>query len=288
MAIATLFLGGLALLQPELWRRVLTAIAVIDGAGLLLLGLNRLGHPRLASGLFLATLLTLIGLLALSAGGIRSPGIGSFFLFSLMGGLLLGQRGALLTAGACLSISLGLLLLERAGSLPAASVSYSPFTLWALHTLYLSVMLLLVRDTVRDLALSLVSAKDEMMKRRLEEQKLELALDAAGVGAWEYDPASQEFQADEKTFDLLGLPRPPSGRIGLAEWKARVAPADLEKVMKTLETALAGQKRLKVEHWFEHPGGGKRFVHEAMSPLWEKDRRPVKVVGLVRDGTETS
>jgi len=286
MVIATLFLGTLVLFQPELLRRALAAIAVVDGAGLLLLGLNRLGHPRLASGLFLATLLCLIGAMALSAGGIRSPGIGSFFLFSLMGGLLLGQRGALLTAGACLSISMGLLLLERAGALPAASVSYSPITLWALHTLYLSVMLLLVRDTVKDLTASLTSAKDEMMKRRLGEQKLELALSAAEVGTWEYDPALREFQADEKAFALLGLSRPVSGKIDLAAWMARVAPADLERVMGTLEATLGGQKHLKVDHWFEHPSGAKRFVRVAMSPLWEKSERPIKVVGLVQDATE--
>ena len=56
-----------------------------------LLHVNRSGRTRLAAILFTGGLIALMTALAVTAGGVRSPGVTMYFVIVLMAGLLLGD-----------------------------------------------------------------------------------------------------------------------------------------------------------------------------------------------------
>jgi PAS domain S-box-containing protein len=172
VAFATPLLVLIPLIQLDVLPRAAMALLVIDGLGLGLLEANRRGHTTLASHLLIGGLVALVTVLAFTAGGIRSPGVTMYFIFVLMSGLLLGQRQAIGVAVICAALSLVLVLVERAGALPAQRAVYGPGTLWLLNCLYIAVTLALLRIATGALARSLQRAKAELAVRRAAQRDL--------------------------------------------------------------------------------------------------------------------
>ena len=113
------FLPPIMVMQPETWSRGVPAMVFISCLGLALLRLNRSGRTRLASGLFIGGLIALMTALAVTAGGVRSPGVAMYFVIVLMAGLLLGERAGTVTAVVCAALGLGLLLAGAVRPAPA-------------------------------------------------------------------------------------------------------------------------------------------------------------------------
>ena len=173
IAISNLCFLVLALTRPALHERLLAYVLGVDLPTLLLLALNRRGRTRLASGLFVVSLVLLITLGALRAGGIRSPGVGMYFVFVLIAGLLLGHRAGVTTAIACSCLGLGLVALELLGQLPERTVEYDAPTLWGINAIYMALVLFLVRGATRTVTSALQRAEAELRERRAAERERE-------------------------------------------------------------------------------------------------------------------
>jgi len=142
VAISFLVLIGVA--QPATLSRALPAAAFIVVMGLVLLRVNQTGRTQLAAITFAAGLIALMTAMAVTAGGVRSPGVTMYFVIVMMAGLLLGERAGTAAALACAFLGLGLLLAEHADVLPPG-IRYSSTTIWLLSCLYMSLVLLLLR-----------------------------------------------------------------------------------------------------------------------------------------------
>jgi hypothetical protein len=142
--IAVGFLAPIVIMQPGTLSRGATAAVFIAGLGATVLYVNRTGRTRLAAILFAGGLIALMTALAVTAGGVRSPGVTMYFVIVLMAGLLLGERAGTVTALVCATLGLGLLLVGGAGLLPTG-IQYSPTTIWLLSCLYMGVVILLLR-----------------------------------------------------------------------------------------------------------------------------------------------
>src|SRR5262249_44723325 len=90
--------------QPAAASRALATSVFIPVLGLVLLQLNRLGRTRLAGILFTGGLILLITGQAITAGGVRSPGVTMYFIIVLMTGLLLGEREGAVAALSCAAL----------------------------------------------------------------------------------------------------------------------------------------------------------------------------------------
>jgi PAS domain S-box-containing protein len=133
--------------------------------------------------------------------------------------------------------------------------------------------------------------RDITAQRRIEqnlrtsEERLRQALDAAGLGAWEYQIETDQWLADARSLALYGLP-PRSAPYTRQEGLARIYPDDLERVREAQERAVQGgsyhaEYRLAggsdpEERWLE--GHGKALVDET--------GKPIRVIGVLRDVTE--
>jgi signal transduction histidine kinase/ActR/RegA family two-component response regulator len=175
MRVASPVLLLIPVVQHQLWSRALFAFLVVNSLGLTLLEVNRRGRTAFASKLLVGGLITLVTLLGLTAGGVRSPGVTMYFLFVLMAGLLLGQRAGIRVAFICASLSLSLVVIEMAGWLPAPRAEYKPETFWLLNCLYLGMVLALLRIATDALARGLERVQAELRERRAAEREREEA-----------------------------------------------------------------------------------------------------------------
>ena len=175
MMISSPVLALIPVVQPEVAVRAFSALTVVSGLGLILLELNRRGHTVLASKMMVAGLITLVTILGFTAGGVRSPGVTMYFIFVLMGGLLLGQRAGIRLAVLCGSLSLGMVVLERNGLMPEPWAPYKPETFWLLNCLYLGLTLALLRIATDALKRGLQRVEAELKERRAAEREREEA-----------------------------------------------------------------------------------------------------------------
>jgi peptidoglycan/LPS O-acetylase OafA/YrhL len=77
--------------QPATISRGVYTITFIVVLGIVLLRVNQHGRTQLAAGLFATGLLALMTTMAVTAGGVHSPGVTMYFMVVLMVGLLLGE-----------------------------------------------------------------------------------------------------------------------------------------------------------------------------------------------------
>jgi PAS domain S-box-containing protein len=118
--------------------------------------------------------------------------------------------------------------------------------------------------------------------------RLQLALDAARLGWWRYDPRHRVFSGDmrsQKIFDVAESQTP------IEEIMKRVHPDDLESVLAALDARLnpVGPKRSATEFRLQCGDSEVRWVETLGLAYFEGDgreRRAVSVVGIVQDITE--
>ena len=128
IGVVTLLLGVAVLIEPDTLARRSVTIGSVGVVVTLLHWLSRSGRPVLASWLLVSSLSVIVTQRAWVTGGIHAP-VGVFYaLFILMAGVLLGRRGALVTAGVCVAGSIALtagsifeLAAPRAGAGPASA-----------------------------------------------------------------------------------------------------------------------------------------------------------------------
>ncbi len=100
--------------------------------------------------------------------------------------------------------------------------------------------------------LIILSIEDVTDKRRAElglenaeqllkqsRDRLKFAVDSAGLGTWDYDPASHSMRCDQQCLNLLGLPF--AATIGRNQFLSMIHPDDRQVIESGLSSALAGE-----------------------------------------------
>jgi PAS domain S-box-containing protein len=124
--------------------------------------------------------------------------------------------------------------------------------------------------------------RDRFAKQR------QLALDAARMGWWHYDPVTRMATYDQRCSEILGVPgqERPSEEI-----LKRLHPADLPRVMSALEAALdpSDTRPYSAQYRVNRPDGSHRWVEAHGLPTFEGEgpgRHATSLVGTVVDITE--
>jgi len=149
--------------------------------------------------------------------------------------------------------------------------------------------------------LKTVTASKTDLEKEIEERKRaeselrnvsaqrQLALDAAGMGWWQYDPVKRYSWWDERYKQIFGLPntRKPNDEI-LA---TRLHPEDLPGVWAKVEAALdpVNPQPYSAEYRLNLPDGSIRWVEAHGTATFEgtgKDKHATSLIGTVLDITE--
>ncbi|HKX28829.1 MAG TPA: PAS domain S-box protein, partial [Blastocatellia bacterium] len=113
------------------------------------------------------------------------------------------------------------------------------------------------------------------------EERVRFALDAAGLGAWEWKIDSDKMVEDEVSRQLIG-----NQAGGLEGFLSRVIPEDREQVRARIEQALASRQHYSLEFRVFKPDGQIRWIETQARLMCTPGGQPVRLVGVVRDVTE--
>lgn len=134
-------------------------------------------------------------------------------------------------------------------------------------------------------------AKDVTDRRTAEEAlrnreaDLELALNAAQMGTWNWHLATNEANWCPRAAQLLGLVSSPSPGT-FDRYVGALHPDDQVRVRECLERAVADRTSYEAEYRCVRQDGAVQWVSEKGQVLVSADNRPVRLTGTVMDITE--
>lgn len=123
------------------------------------------------------------------------------------------------------------------------------------------------------------------MDAERQSARLGLALEATGLGLWEYDIVADRVDWDPRMRALFGVSA--EAPIDFATYAAAVHPDDLPQVEAAYRAALAGENggAYVVEHRTAADGarGSARWIHGAARVVFDKAGGPRRVIGTAQD-----
>ncbi len=128
----------------------------------------------------------------------------------------------------------------------------------------------------------LKAAKD---KAEESEQRLQLAIDSAQLGIWEWNIGENTVVWDDKTCELLGHDRD-KDKISFETWSSRLHQEDLSRVQREIEDALVGIKEYNTVHRVIPAIDQVRHVHANANVIRDEGGNASRMIGVIRDITE--
>jgi len=116
------------------------------------------------------------------------------------------------------------------------------------------------------------------------EHQLQLALEAAELGQWHWNPVTGELVWSDRTRELLGVA--PDTPASFELFQSLVHPDDRATVGKAIETALQNRSAYSVEYRVVLADGSTRWLHSLGRARYYATRStPASMSGVVRDVT---
>ena len=121
---------------------------------------------------------------------------------------------------------------------------------------------------------------------RESEARLQLALSAGQMGAWEWNISASKITWSSSLEVIHGLKR---GGFGGAfeDFTKTIHPEDLESVLNQIQTTLESRSDYDVAYRIVHPDGHIRWVEALASLSYGSDGHPEKLAGVCMDITES-
>ena len=124
--------------------------------------------------------------------------------------------------------------------------------------------------------------RSERDLRRLS-QRLELALDASGIGVWEHNLETNELVWDERVDEIYGKAH--DGKVrGFDDWAGMIHPDDLERAKKDFDHTVKKGGRYASEYRLRLPDGRIRYVRTCAVIYREPNEAP-RMIGAEWDVT---
>ncbi|MEN9892345.1 MAG: hypothetical protein RLY78_2640, partial [Pseudomonadota bacterium] len=132
-----------------------------------------------------------------------------------------------------------------------------------------------------------VSAQQAVEQRlRRSQQRLAVALEAAGMGVWEWDPWQRRLRLSPGLCAVLGEAGGPSVDVDLALLRQRVWPEDLPRLQQAVEQSVRTGARLSFELRWDDDAGQPRWLALRGALQTDEQERPQALVGTAQDITE--
>src|SRR5712692_2412357 len=120
---------------------------------------------------------------------------------------------------------------------------------------------------------------------RESEERLRTALQAASMGAWEWDAATKHITQDQNFQNLFGVS--PTEFPGLPEGVLRyIVPEDRTRFLETFQRCSATGERYEVEFRICRPDGEIRWISDQGRATLDDSGRVVRFRGVAQDVTE--
>ncbi|HRD29846.1 MAG TPA: HWE histidine kinase domain-containing protein, partial [Caulobacter sp.] len=128
---------------------------------------------------------------------------------------------------------------------------------------------------------------DAERRSSLDQRRVELALEAAGLGEFEWDIARDRMFISDRMKSLIGVnARSTRGEGGDVSFRF-VHPDDAQRLRETVDRGLRTEGRYSAEYRMIRPDDGRlRWMQGAGVVVSDRDGSPRRVIGIVRDITD--
>ena len=121
-------------------------------------------------------------------------------------------------------------------------------------------------------------------ERRLHEARLQEALGAGRVIAFEWNVSADEIQFSENATEILGLNSQQVSR--LPEWLKHIHPEDHSLVASCLASVSPNQPLHPISYRWRRPDGGEVWLERVAIAQFDTVGKPTRITGLMTDVTE--
>ncbi len=122
---------------------------------------------------------------------------------------------------------------------------------------------------------------------RENEERLDLALEAANAGVWEFWPQDDEAFFNDRWFGMLGY-EPDELEHSYATWRSLLHPDDLERAEGAVMPAVEAGTDFVVDFRMRTKDGGWRWIHDIGKTVeWTEDGAAKRMLGTHTDITES-
>jgi PAS domain S-box-containing protein len=145
-------------------------------------------------------------------------------------------------------------------------------------------------ETLRRAAASAIRARKRQYQARSDlqdrihgEERLRIALQAGGLGAWELDLSTRMLSMSGASKSHYG--RDPSGPFTFEQLLASIHPEDVQRRHDVIESAIAAAADFDIEYRAIWPDGSIHWVHVQGKTIADENGKPVLVAGVSQDAT---
>jgi len=151
----------------------------------------------------------------------------------------------------------------------------------------LSLQLFLIVTYIPLMALTAVIRERSRAEEKalVNEERLNVALGAAQVGAWDWDIVGDRATLSSTTKEMLGLPET-NGEVDQRTFLDAVTPDDQPIVREAIEDAIGHAKPYEVEFRTTARNGAVRWMLAKGTVVRDTTGRPIRMVGINADITE--
>ncbi|MGQ7297288.1 SpoIIE family protein phosphatase [Quadrisphaera sp. KR29] len=115
--------------------------------------------------------------------------------------------------------------------------------------------------------------------------RVALAVDAAGVGSFDWDLLTGALEWDARLLEVFGVTREEFGGT-IEAFNALVHPDDLDRVSAAVARSIETRGEYEAEYRVQRPGGAVRWVQARGRTLSDSGGRAVRLIGAAYDTTE--
>ncbi len=147
----------------------------------------------------------------------------------------------------------------------------------------------IVRDTHKQPLYLVAQIQDISDRKQTEIQlqnisaRLEVALQSARIGIWEWDVVTGDLIWDERMYEFYGVN--PAKKITGEAWMNGIHPDDLSKALEDSRQALAGEKEYNSEFRVLLPDGSSRYLQAHAIVQRDAKDNPLRMIGVNYDIT---
>ena len=119
------------------------------------------------------------------------------------------------------------------------------------------------------------------------EDRLSLAVHAAGIGIWDWNLQTKQMVWDESMFELYHIKREDFSNA-VDAWEKSLHPEDRQRAEHEIQEALNNSKPFNSEFRIVWPNGEVRYIKAAAKVFFSEEGKPLSMLGTNIDITERS
>ena len=127
--------------------------------------------------------------------------------------------------------------------------------------------------------------KESEARLRTSEERLQLAIDGAGLGIWDWNVEQDRLVWDNSMYRLYGV-RKDEFSGAFDAWSRCLVPEDFARAKADVEAALRGEREYISDFRVRRADGAIRIIRGVAQIIRNADGRPVRMVGINRDVTD--